>query len=692
MSDDLSSLLGEESSYTAMTDEDREYLIRILKAEMDRREDKPIQVRPIVPMKEFLTEYYLGKDAQRIYPYWKDFLCDMFDDNREKEHRRVNLAILSGSIGTGKSTVAEIILLRKLYELSCFKNINALFGLMSSASIMFIYFSINKYTAESTGFGSIRRWVDNSPYFTKNFPRRKRLDSILVFPEGVTIAYGSRSSDAIGRNMICSIMDEANFIGSSGDNKSGNVEKASEMFAGMVNRSNSRFIVKGGDNFALNILVSSSTHESSVTERQIRTSIDDPHTVVAQPAQWDVKPDNFSKEYFYVLKGTNYLEPQIVESVDDINNFRLSEGLPKVKYIDGEDSFEDIDKQIKNLPPHLQDKFLKVPVDLRKGFEMDVIRSLQDMGGVSTGKEGRLFNSPAVFDACIDPNLHHPFTAQEITVSTGDNIEIKDYLRDDFRLRYPERPRYIHIDQSFRTDSTGISCVYVSDVLEDKETGLRKPVLSTDFMLRINPPKPPRKIAIYKVRNFVVYLANVIGMKIGKVTYDIFNSEESRQILEEMGFNVGYQSVDRTDKAYLDLVEIMYEGRLKFYDYPILRHELFNLIHDRVKHKVDHPKTVEDSSYHGKGSTVGSKDVSDGLAGACENAIQVPISVESGQNSTINDFLRLNDSRGYFEPNAMSVEHLIDKQIDDMIDDMEMSGDTYWDKFHNGNNGGLIGF
>lgn len=59
-----------------------------------------------------------------------------------------------------------------------------------------------------------------------------------------------------------------------------------------------------------------------------------------------------------------------------------------------------------------------------------------------------------------------------------------------------------------------------------------------------------------------------------------------------MGLNVGYQSVDRSDKAYLDLVEIMYEHRLKIYDYPILRHELFNLIHYRDKRKVDHPKTV----------------------------------------------------------------------------------------------------
>lgn len=821
-------MFGESNSYSDMSDEERNYFVEILREEMSRRErsGKPEQIREIVPMEEFLTPYYLGDDAKKIFPYWKEFLCDMFDPKREEEGRRINTAVLSGcftgdtkvslldgrevsfedlekeygvegyfwvyscdknsnvvpglahnvhktkvakklcvvtldngevikctpdhlfltrsgeykradnlqeneslmpsdnknykvksieiidadewvydlevdayhnfalssgvfvhnSIGTGKSTVAEIILLRKLYEISCYKNINAFFGLMASATITFIYFSLNKATALATGFSSIRAWVDNSTYFAKNFPRRKRLDSLLVFPEGVTIAYGSRATASTGRNVLCSIMDEANFINSMGDNTSGNIEMAVEMFTGLVNRSNSRFILQGGDNHSLNILVSSSTHNNSATERIIRASQDDVHAIVATPAQWDVKPNNFSKEFFYVLKGTKYMEPQIIKSTDDVNSFRIAEGLPKSKFVDNLEDFDAIEKEIQKLPPYQQDNFLKVPIDLKRGFEMNIIRSLQDMGGVSTGATGKLFNSPAVFDACIDERLAHPFIQQEIIISTGDQIEIKDYMRNNFRFKNIERPRFIHIDQSYRTDSTGISCVYVSDVMIDEETGARKPIFSTDFMLRINPPKPPRKIAIYKIRNFVVYLANVMGVKIGKVTYDIFNSEESRQILEEMGFNVGYQSVDRNDEAYLSLVEIMYEGRLKFYDYPILRHEIFNLIHNREKRKVDHPKTVNDSIYNGKGENVGSKDCSDSLAGAVYSALKESIVDEVDERRTLNDFLLANQYNSYLEADAFSAEEMINKEIDDMIEQMEMSGFTYGDL------GGVRGF
>lgn len=588
----IESLLGDDSSFTNMSKAERGYFVQLLQEEIKRRdaESTPEQIREIVPIDVWInSEYYVGPDCKSLYPFWKDFIIDVFREDRTPEEK-ITQVILGGSIGIGKSTAAEIMMMRKLYELSCWKNVNSLFKLMSKTSIMFLYFSVNKRQAERTGFGDIRNLVDRSPYFQENFKRLGRMKDILLFPEGLTFAYGSGTSDSIGMSVIGTIMDEANFVG--GYRDSGNAEKASEMYAGIVNRANSRFIIDGGINHSLNILVSSSTTESSVVERQIAASKDDPHTIVCAPSQWEVKPDKFSKVFFYVCKGTDYLEPHIVRSTDDVNNFRISEGMKKESYVDGLEDFDSIEKEIKKLPPHQQEKFLRVPVDLKQGFETNIMRSLQDMGGVSVASTGKLFNSVAVYNASIHPGFMHPFISESITISTGDQIEIKDFLRSDFRLKHPERPRFIHIDQSYRTDDTGISCVYIDEIIE--EDGVKKPVFGVDFMLQINPPNPPKKIAIYKIRNFVVFLDRVIGMKLGMVSYDIFNSEESRQILEEMGYNVRYQSVDRTDKAYLDTVEIMYEGRLRMYDYKIFRKEIFNVIHYRDKRKVDHPKTNPD--------------------------------------------------------------------------------------------------
>ena len=144
--------------------------------------------------------------------------------------------------------------------------------------------------------------------------------------------------------------------------------------------------------------------------------------------------------------------------------------------------------------------------------------------------------------------------------------------------------------------------------------------------------------------------------------------------------------MDRTDKPYLDLVEIMYEKRIKLYDYPILRYELLNLLHDRIRRKVDHPKVVTDDGfvdYDGKGNDgvtgtrVGSKDVSDSLCGAIQNALQSTVSDAEGNNGTFSDFLmanRIGSYAGIDAPTDISVEEMIDRQIDDMIEEMEING------------------
>lgn len=93
------------------------------------------------------------------------------------------------------------------------------------------------------------------------------------------------------------------------------------------------------------------------------------------------------------------------------------------------------------------------------------------------------------------------------------------------------------------------------------------------------------------------------------ITYDTFQSQESMQELEKAGFPVGYQSVDRTDEAYLLLVDYLYENKIKFPYNQEFESNLFNLIHFREKRKVDHIDTSR-------------KDVSDSVAGSLYNAIK----------------------------------------------------------------------
>ena len=164
-------------------------------------------VRPIVPIEQWVNStYYLGPDVDRIYPFWKRKIVEVFNNPMISE------VIITGSVGTGKSTFAIILFIRKLYELSCYENIRALFNLMSSSQIVFIYFSLSKMQAELIGFGQIRSMIDSIPYFNDVFQRNDSLSSILVWPQALLLTHGSDVNHAIGMNLIGAILDEANFF------------------------------------------------------------------------------------------------------------------------------------------------------------------------------------------------------------------------------------------------------------------------------------------------------------------------------------------------------------------------------------------------------------------------------------------------------------------------------------------------
>jgi hypothetical protein len=676
---DFGSLLGEDSSFSNLSGVERGILQQVLMMEMDRRKgsSKAKLIREIAPIEKWLdSEYFMGPNGVYLYDYWKDLMRIVFD-SRRTDDSKINQIILSGSIGIGKSTVANMIMLRKIYELSCYQNVTALFNLMRTSNIVFLYFSVNKYQAEMTGFGDMIALLDSIPYFKDSFPRNDKIDSLILLPENMMMTYGSGSQHAIGLNILGSILDEANFFGGEAkkNDVGGNMKgsKVAGLYSSIVNRSKSRFVVDGGVDHSLNILVSSATHESSFTEQRIQASRDDPHTIVRCPTLWEVKPKAYSGRKFYVFKGNDALDPFVISSIDDVNQYRLSEGMSKCANIETSTDLAIIDEEIKKLPANSVEDFLGVPIELKKGFESNLIQSLQDIGGVSVSPTGRLFTSKPVYNKNCFDYMVHPFVSESIVISTGDNIKIQDYIRRGHKFKDLNRPRYIHIDQSAVTDSTGISSVYIDDFIE--EDGVKKPIFGVDFMIQIVPPKPPKRLAIYKIRDFIVHLNKVMGFKFGKVSYDIFNSEESRQILTEMGYNIGYVSVDRTDKAYVDFVTLLYEERMRMYDYEPAKKELFSLIHDRKIRKVDHPKKNGDG-------TTGSKDVTDSLVGAVQNALMSSFS-DNEVVGGIGDFMNANPMAGQFfgydaEGNksmnvksGMTISDLIDKQIDTMLDELD---------------------
>jgi hypothetical protein len=271
------------------------------------------------------------------------------------------------------------------------------------------------------------------------------------------------------------------------------------------------------------------------------------------------------------------------------------------------------------LPNYIQMAISRVPVDFRESFDGDLYSALKNIAGVSIAPAGKLFSSRSLWERALTVKIPRLLTRESFELTLKGSDAVLDYFKADLFFgpngeprRHAHAPRYLRVDQSKNHDCTGIACVHRAGWVSD--TGIRMPMIEVDFVMRIEPPQKPDKIGFHKIRAFLIALRDM-GLPIAQISFDQYQSEDHMQILDLAGIKTAYQSVDRDDRAYLSMVNLLAEGRIQMADFPPVRKEFFNLDHDRVKGKVDHPKLNPDGSR-------GSKDAADALAGAVYACVQ----------------------------------------------------------------------
>lgn len=549
-------------------------------------------LRPIVPIEEWLeSPYYLGDICYTLYPKFKQHLRSIFDEDRNEEDY-IDEVIMRCSIGTGKSSLANVIFIRKLYELSCYTDIRPLYNLMSSKKLIMVYFSITREVAESTGYAQLRAMILSIPYFMEYFAPNTKKSYDIEFPQyNMAITSGSRALNALGGDVIASIIDEGDFYGSAGGQDttgSQALSKAQSLYSSIQKRARSRFMV-GGRNYSLNMIISSPTYASSFISKLIDTNRSNPHAYIIEETLWTVKPKGtYSEQTFLVFKGTPTLDPQIVDTCDFFNTLLATLYLPQKQFTN-----TDPVACLADLPVDVQQHFIQVPVDFKKDFEVDLITALQDIASVPTAPLGRLFTSAKHYAKAID-NQDTPFIQDKITITTNknDSRTVQTYFKADWKPKHPELPRFIHFDYSITGDEAGVACSY-AEILDRTEDGVLTKRVTTEWMMQVVPPKKPEQIDLKKMRSIVYYLRDTLGLQIGLVTFDSYASEEAIQALQQDGFNVKIKSLDRDDKAYTDMMQLYYQELYQHPDHPRYKEELFGLIHYREKQKVDHPAGLD---------------------------------------------------------------------------------------------------
>jgi hypothetical protein len=519
---------------------------------------KPVGIREFI-----CSPSYLNKEKE-IYP-------GVLDAAEELNNGTYVEAIMTGGIGSGKTTLALYTNAYQLYLLSCMRSPHKQYRLDPSSEILLVFQSITKNLAMGVDYQRFRSMVEGSPYFLKHYPFDKQLTSKLVFPNRVEVVPVSGSETAaIGQNVMGGLIDELNYMAIVEKSRSavdkGTYDQAILVYNSIARRRKSRFM-ENGKLPGILCLVSSKKYPGQFTDQKMQEAERDPSIFIYDKRVWDIKPDDFGNQgWFSVFAGDMTRKPKIMEA--------------------GEEA-PDPDRSL----------MVQVPEEFRLEFEKDVINALREIAGVST-----LARHPFFLEV---PKVHAAFKDRPsiFNQSPVDFVSQRLTLHKSVFYR-PDVPRFAHCDLALSGDSAGLVIGTVSgfkNVSGDPTQPAYMPEVYIDGVLEIRPPKNC-EILLGKVRDVIVTLKRM-GLNIIWVTFDQFQSSDSQQILRQQALITGHQSMDELPcRPYDFLKTAVYEGRVNCPRHTKLQREVLMLEKDVKTGRIDH-------------SPAGSKDCSDALAG-----------------------------------------------------------------------------
>jgi len=488
---------------------------------------------------------------------------------------------------THNTELAKITIAYHLHILGCMKTPQTYWGLPSATSILFIIQAAKPHVTKKVVYAPLRKYIETMPWFRKNMRPDKLLDSEMYFVEqNIRVVPGGADDDAaLGEAMIFALIDEVNFMSVIERSKkvrvsmgrSSKYDQAEAIHDALSTRRKSRFTLPGPQ-VGMIICSSSTRYKGDYTDR-LEEIVRREHistTFVFGYAQYEVVPQNrFCGDKFNLFIG--------------------SDAAMSVRVMG------DNEKAIGG-------RVIQVPVEYREQFVKNPTKALRDISGLSTN--------------AISPFIRQPQKVMQC-VAKGEEAGLKSFLpEDNIILRHqglplpikghfcsnPGKPRYVHIDLSSTQDRTGI-CMVRFDGLQwvERVDGEQEalPLVSMEMCMTVQPDHG-NEVDVANIRSWIKLLYSTYGYPIKAVSYDGYNSVESRQAWKRQGMKTGLISVDRSPTPYRQLRDAFYDGRILLYNQPVLLEELLSLEFDENKGKegkVDH-------------SIIGAKDAADSLCGA----------------------------------------------------------------------------
>ena len=485
--------------------------------------------------------------------------------------------VLTGGIGSAKTTSALYIQMYQTYLISCLKNPQATYGLDVSSEIQIVFINKTLDLARKVSYDRLRAMIERSPYFQKYFAPDKNIKSKMAFPhrlELVPVGGGSHSS--IGQNVVGGIIDEVNYMARVKDSKrivggeSGDYDQARAIYEAITRRIKSRF--DQGHYAGILCIVSSRCYDGQLTDEIEKEAETDGTIGVYDFRVWEVKPKgSFKNSYFPVFTGNEYHQPKMITDAELLNppKYLLTEdGTMRAKEI------------------------IYIPDTFKSDFERDISNSLREIAGVNSRGSTPFLMRTDMVRLAMENDCGFQTDTEII------NFADKRLKIDMNKLAAPlDVPRAVHLDLSLTGDATGFSMSVVKGFKkirrEDDEVLL--PHVATELALRVE--KPQGGEIDYASIEALIFRLKARGINIRYVTADTYQSTNTLQRFHKAGFIVGAVSTVATPRVPMFFKELIYD---ECWDLPNSE-ELFNEIKDLERDpktgKVDHSETSKNDIF-----------------------------------------------------------------------------------------------
>lgn len=538
---------------------------------------------------EFLGPEYLGIES-KVRDAIKHELSEiMGHDVSHERPTAYQLAIITGAIGIGKTTIASIVLPYLVHWCLCLKDPQDFFDLLPGSRIAFMQMSTSEQQAKEVVFGDIKARIEHSkwfknhptdPAFKNQFRFRSWRNGVLAERDIWIIPGDSAETTFEGYNILGGILDEAD-----SHKVTKNKDYADQGYDTIFNRMSSRFEDRG---FLL--VIGQMKKSVGFAARKYAEFKANKDAYAVRMAIWESRGD----AYFTCKQvGPHELDPGLDDGVTcgAVHKFAYDTHRKQI-----------IPDQIAGAAGFTNDAMLWIPVAYLDQFETNPEKALKDLAGIPPAVGSPFISLVHKIHDCRDRWIERYGDESPV----GVDGRIAPWFRAQETLK-----RVAHVDIAYADegDALGIAMGHVRELVEiDGEV---KPHIVYDLLLRMVAPAGG-EIFLANMRHVIYDLRNEYGFRLDGVTLDGFQSQDTIQQFTKRRIPAQYLSVDRQILPYHDLREAIYEGRLDFPPYMVIMRpgqtdrvevavkELTELVDNGTK--VDHPE-------------LGSKDIADAMAG-----------------------------------------------------------------------------